>query len=68
MYLLIKLTAKSPYLFAKKEIKKNLAPLETKDKAIKTKKLISNIPELKQVILQGNGENPPIMMSKSPNS
>ena len=55
-----------PKLFVRYATKKNLIPLDKIDDTKNTKILISAIPEPKQVVLKGNGENPPIIINKIP--
>ena len=52
----------------KNDTKKNLKKRETKEKKIKIKIFIPIIPEPRQVILYGNGENPPITIKIMPTS
>ena len=53
-----------PYLKTKYENKINLAPLDNPLRMIKIRKLILSIPEARHVILNGNGEKPPMIINK----
>ena len=58
----------SPYLNIKYETKKNLKNLDKVEQIINWNISIPNIPDPKEVILYGNGENPPIIIKIIPTS
>ena len=66
MYFPIIFFVASPYLNIKQETKKNLKNLEKKENIIKSKIFMPIIPEPIQVILQGNGEKPPMIINIIP--